>query len=130
MSGTLAMPTGFGRTATHDLTRVGLILAPQSKRGRWLVLVTALVAAAFAAGAAVGELRREKAPSVVVRVPAPPNAESMQLRQQLEQATMGLRVAEARGEELERQIDALNHKLAESQDELTFFRKAREGRRH
>ena len=124
------MSTGFERTATHELTRVALTLAPQSKRGRWLVLVAALVAAAFAAGGAVGELVRDKEASVVARVPASPNAESTQLRQQLEQATMALRVAEARGEELERQIDALNHKLAESQDELTFFRKAREGRRH
>ena len=41
---------------------------------------------------------------------------------------MGLRVADARSQELERQIDALNQKLTESQDELTFFRKAREGR--
>ena len=43
---------------------------------------------------------------------------------------MGLRVADARSQELERQIDALNHKLTEAQDELTFFRKAREGRKH
>jgi hypothetical protein len=41
-----------------------------------------------------------------------------------------LRVADARGEELEKQIDALNQKLTESQDELTFFRKAREGKKH
>ena len=33
-------------------------------------------------------------------------------------------------QELEKQIDALNQKLTESQDELTFFRKAREGREH
>ena len=32
--------------------------------------------------------------------------------------------------ELEKQIDALNQKLTESQDELTFFRKAREGKKH
>jgi hypothetical protein len=54
----------------------------------------------------------------------------MQLRQQLEQARMGLRVADARSQELEKQIDALNQKLTESQDELTFFRKAREGKKH
>jgi hypothetical protein len=43
---------------------------------------------------------------------------------------MGLRLADARSHELERQIDALNQKLTESQDELTFFRKAREGKKH
>jgi len=121
------MSTGFGRAA--DLTRVGLTLAPRPQRGRWIVLVVALVAAAFLGGAALGELLHVKAPPVVVRAPAQ-SAELPQLRQQLEQARMELRVAEARGQELERQIDVLNQKLTESQDELTFIRKAREGRRH
>ena len=79
---------------------------------------------------AAGELLRERAPAVVVRAPAAPTAELVQLRQQLEQARMGLRVADARSQELEKQIDALNQKLTESQDELTFFRKAREGKKH
>jgi len=121
------MSTGFGRAA--DLTRVGLTLAPRPQRGRWIVLVVALVAGAFVGGAALGELLRAKAAPVVVRAPAP-SAELPQLRQQLEQARMELRVAQARGQELERQIDGLNQKLTESQDELTFIRKAREGRRH
>ena len=43
---------------------------------------------------------------------------------------MGLRIADARSQELEKQIDELNQKLNESQDELTFFRKAREGKKH
>ena len=43
---------------------------------------------------------------------------------------MGLRIADARSQELEKQIDELNQKLTESQDELTFFRKAREGKKH
>ena len=59
-----------------------------------------------------------------------PGAELVQLRQQARAGAAGLRVADARSQELERQIDALNQKLAESQDELTFFRKAREGRKH
>jgi hypothetical protein len=127
------MPTGFGRAATHDLTRVGLTLAPQPRHGRRVVLLVAFVAfvaAAFAGGATLGELWRAQAPPVAVRNPTAPNAELQQLRQQLEQAKLGLRVAEARGQELERQVDALSQKLTESQDELTFFRKAREGRRH
>ena len=42
---------------------------------------------------------------------------------------MAMQLSEARSAELERQIDALNQKLAESQEQLTFVRKAREGRR-
>ena len=124
------MPTGFGSNATSDLTRVGLTLAPPPRRARRIVLAIAIVAAALAAGALAGELLRERAAPVVVGVAAPPTVELQQLRQQLEQAQMGLRVAEARDQELERQIDALNQKLTESQDELTFFRQAREGRKH
>jgi len=124
------MTTGFGGTATHDLTRVGLTLAPPPRRGRRLAAAIALVAAAFAAGLESAEFLREPPLPVVVRTPAAPTAELGQLRQQLEQARMGLRVAEARAEELERQVDSLNQKLTESQDELTFVRKAREGRRH
>ena len=121
------------RSAMHDLTRVRLTLAPRPRRARSLALVAALVGGAFAGGAAIGELLIGKAPAAVVRQPAPTVAEVQQLqqlRQQLEQATMGLRLAESRGHELERQIDALNQKLTESQDELTFFRKARDGRKH
>ena len=58
---------------------------------------------------------------------APDN--SQQLEKRLEQARLTLSVSEARGQELERQIDALNQRLRETQDELTFFRKTREGKR-
>ena len=121
---------GFAPRATRDLTRVGLTLAPRRRSGRGVVVAAVLVAAAFAAGLGSAELLLERAPAVVVRTPSPPTAELGQLRQQLEQARMELRVADARGEELEKQIDALNQKLTESQDELTFFRKAREGKKH
>ena len=130
MNGALAVSIGFGHPATRDLTRVGLTLAPRRRSGRGALVAMALVAAAFAAGFATGELLRERAPEVVVRAPAAPTAELVQLRQQLEQARMGLRVADARSQELEKQIDALNQKLTESQDELSFFRKAREGKKH
>ncbi len=124
------MSIGFGHKATRDLTRVGLMLAPRRRSGRSAVVATVLVAAAFAAGLATGEVLRERAPALVVQEPAAPPAELVQLRQQLEQARMGLRIADARSQELEKQIDALNQKLTESQDELTFFRKAREGKKH
>jgi anti-sigma-K factor RskA len=128
-SAAAAVSIGFGRAATRDLTRVGLTLAPKRAAApRWMAALL-LAAAAFAAGLAAGELLREGTAPVVVRVPVP-NAEVAPLRQQLEQARMGLRVADARSQELERQIDGLNQKLTEAQDELTFFRKAREGRKH
>jgi len=130
VNGTAAVSIGFGRQATRDLTRVGLTLAPRRRSGRGALVAVGLVAAAFAAGLGADELLRERAPAVVVRTPAAPTAELLQLRVQLEQARMGLRVAAARSEELEKQIDALNQKLTESQDELTFFRKAREGKKH
>ncbi|MBV9891248.1 MAG: hypothetical protein JO090_10240, partial [Rhizobacter sp.] len=122
--------TGFGRTATHDLTRIGLTLAPPPRRVRRFLAVVALVVLAFGTGLATHELWREPVAPVVVRAPAVANPELPQLRQQLEQARLALRVAEARGQELERQVDSLNQKLTEAQDELTFFRKAREGRKH
>ena len=124
------MANGFGGTATHDLTRIGLTLTPPPRRVRRFFAMLVLVALAFVAGFAAHELLRQPPAPVVVRAPAAPNAEIAQLRQQLEQARLALRVAEARGQELERQVDSLNQKLTESQDELTFFRKAREGRKH
>ena len=130
MNGALAVSIGFAHGATRDLTRVGLTLAPRRRSGRGALAATLLVAVAFAAGLGTGEVLRERAPAVVLRAPAAPIAELVQLRQQLEQARMGLRIADARSQELEKQIDALNQKLTESQDELTFFRKAREGKKH
>jgi len=130
VSGALAVSIGFGHQATRDLPRVGLTLAPRRRSGRGVMVTIVLAAASFAAGLATTELVRERAPEVVVRAPAAPTVELVQLRQQLEQARMGLRIADARSQELEKQIDALNQKLTESQDELTFFRKAREGKKH
>ena len=54
---------------------------------------------------------------------------SKALEKRLEQARLTLSISEARGQELERQVDALNQRLREAQDELTFFRKTREGKR-
>jgi hypothetical protein len=130
VNGALAVSTGFGQWATRDLTRIGLTLAPRRRSGRRAVATALLVVAAFAAGLGAGELLREQAPAAVVRAPLAPSPELLQLHQQLEQARMGLRVAAARSDELEKQIDALNQKLTEAQDELSFFRKAREGKKH
>jgi septal ring factor EnvC (AmiA/AmiB activator) len=114
------------------MARVDLTLAPHRRAGGRIVAMVLLVAASFAAGFGADELAPGRSPIAVVAAPvvAAPSAELGQLRQQLEQARMAMRVADARSQELERQIDALNQKLTESQDELTFFRKAREGKKH
>jgi hypothetical protein len=127
VSGALAVSIGFRRGASRKLTHIGLTLSPQRRRGRWLV-APVLVVAALAAGVAIGPVWRERAAPVPVQRPAAPSPELSALRQQIDEARMGLRLADARSHELERQIDSLNQKLTESQDQLTFFRKAREGK--
>ena len=129
MNAALAMSTGFGRRASQDLARVGLTLAPQRGSGRRVLGLALVAIIAFAAGVGAAEMLREQAPAAIVRAPAVPNPELVQLRAQLEQARMSARISDARSHELERQIDTLNQKLTESQDELSFFRKAREGKK-
>jgi chromosome segregation ATPase len=69
-------------------------------------------------------------PTLVQPAPvvADASAEIQPLKQQLDQARLALRLSSARSQELERQVDALNQRLRESTEELTFFRKAREGK--
>jgi hypothetical protein len=121
------MSFGFGGTATRDLTHVGITLARQRRRGRWL-LAPALLVLALTLGTAMGYLLPERAAPRVVAAPAVADPALPLLRRQLAEAQMALQLSEARSHELERQIDALNQKLAESQEQLTFIRKAREGR--
>lgn len=128
MSRAQVVSIGFRRSTTQDLTHIGLAVTPRRRRGRWLV-TPAFVLLALAAGAGGGytiAIRDRAEPPVQPAGVAP---EVLVLRQQLEQARMGLRLSEARSHELERQIDTLNQRLTESQDELAFFRKAREGKR-
>ena len=118
------MAIGFGRTASQQLSHVGLVVAPRRRAGRgWLV--AAVVAAALASGVGAGYLWRES----TTLPPAASPAEVRALRDQLEQGRLALRLAQARSAELEHQIDTLNQQLAESQEQLTFFRKSREGKR-
>ena len=122
------MSFGLAGTPTRELTHVGITLARQRRRGRWL-LAPVIVAAALALGTAIGYLAHERATPVVVARPATPAPELAPLRRELAGARMAMQLSEARSAELERQIDVLNQKLAESQEQLTFVRKAREGRR-
>jgi hypothetical protein len=124
---------GFGRSATQHLTRARLDLMPRRAVRRWLLRST-LVVVAFVAGAGAGVVARDAMPTLVP-TPMPPapvgvdaSAEIQPLKQQLDQARLALRLSSARSQELERQVDALNQRLRESTEELTFFRKAREGK--
>jgi uncharacterized protein HemX len=114
-----------GRTATHQLTHAGLVLAPQRGSGRgWLAAL--LIALGLAGAGAGGYFAGQLQPHDVQRL-GHALRDNQGLQQALEQTKAALRMSEARSQELERQIDALNQRLRECQDELTFFRKAREG---
>lgn len=115
------------RAAPRNLARARLVLSQGRARRGWIVWCV-LVIAALLAGAAGSHLywRERLAP---LQQQAVALKDLQQLQQGLEQSRLQLRVSEARGHELERQIDALNQRLRESQDELTFYRKTRDGKR-
>ena len=121
------MAIGLGPTASQRLSHVGLVVAPKRRAGRWW-LGAGVVATACATGIAGGVLWRES-PIPTPQPPAASPAEVRAWRDQVEQGRLALRLSDARSRELERQIDTLNQQLAESQEQLTFFRKSREGRR-
>ena len=118
------MSSAQARRATRRLTHTGLELSPRRGLGRWfgraaIGLAGLLVGAAGASGywltrpdASRQQAEREQA-----------------LQQTIEQGRATLRVAEARGQELERELAAQIQKLRESQEELSFFRKARDTKR-
>ena len=123
------------RKATRELTRIRLVLSPRRLHGGWFAF-SALLAATVSIAATphlvpgielpfVASTPSATGPSVAAAAPDTSKA----LEKRLEQAKLTLSISEARGQELERQIDALNQRLREAQDELTFFRKAREGKR-
>ena len=120
------MSTRVSHAAPKDLARGAFVLSPARGRRAWLVW-SVLVVAALCAGAAGSwfysqqRFEQEQQQSASVK-------DVQQLQSQLEQASMTLRVSEGRSRELERQIDALNQRLRESQEELTFFRKTREAK--
>ena len=121
------------RKAYRELTRIRLVLSPRRNHGGWFAFSTLLVGTIlitattrFVPGA---ELPFGMPTAVAAPLAAASPDTSKLLEKRLEQARLTLSVSEARGQELERQIDALNQRLRETQDELTFFRKTREGKR-
>lgn len=112
--------------AQADLARSRLVLSPGGARRGWIVWC-ALILAALLAGAAGSHLYwSERFGQVQQQAVA--LDELRHLTQGLEQARLSLRVSDARSQELERQIDALNQQLHKCQEEVTFFRKARDGK--
>ena len=120
------MAIGFQRTASQRLSHVGLVVAPRRRSRGWIGAAGVVVV--LASGIGAGWAWRE---SAIVPAPAPAAspAEVRALRDEVAQSRLALRLSEARSRELERQIDTLNQQLAETQEQLTFFRKAREGKR-
>ena len=120
------MAIGFGHTATQRLSHVGLVVAPRHASRWWLrVAVAALV---LSSGVTGGWLWRERSIPPPEAAAASP-AEVRALRDEAEQGRLALRLSEARGRELEHQVNTLNQQLAETQEQLTFFKKAHEGKR-
>jgi hypothetical protein len=109
--------------ATHRLTRSAWALAPLSPRRALLLRAGGwLLAAVLGAAASAGYFLQATPPAPPSPLqPASPTAETA-----LAQARMALKLSEARSSELEREIDSLHQRLAEAQEALAFFRKARE----
>ena len=124
------------RKATRELTRIRLVLSPRRLHGGWFAF-SALLAATVSIAATTHLVPGIELPfvastnsaSLTATTVAAATDTSKALEKRLEQARLTLSLSEARGQELERQVDALNQRLREAQDELTFFRKTREGKR-
>ena len=127
------MPFRLRRHASREITRIRLVLSPRRSQGRGLVFL-ALFAATLSVAATSHYLQGSELPWRSAALPVPslaaaaPDA-TKPLEKELEQVKLTLSMSEARGQEHERQIDTLNQRLRETQDELTFFRKAR-GTKH
>jgi septal ring factor EnvC (AmiA/AmiB activator) len=119
------MSSPSARATPNPLTRIRLVLSPSAAwRGRvgWGVVVVAALLAAAAAGHFVW---RDDGSAVL-----PDSGVALQqlktLQHALEQTRLQLRAADARSHELEHQIDSFNQRLRECQEELAFFRNARD----
>ena len=116
-----------GRGVTQNLTRIGLVVSPRRGLGKWLARA-ALALICLAIGAAASHFYESRQADRLQQQAAAEH-DQQQLQQQLDQSRLALRMSEARGQELEHEIATLIQKLRECQEELTFFRKARDGKR-
>lgn len=113
--------------AAADLARVRVVLASGGARRGWIVWCALVVLAAAGSAFASQAWWEDRLSTLQHRAGSADEVPA--LRQSLDQTRLRLQVADARSHELELQIDALNQRLRESQEELAFFRKAREARR-
>ena len=121
------MPIRPRQGATQELTRSTFVLSAggaPTGRNVWI----ALVLVALLAGVATTQYHLGRRDTSVQQQTSA-LLQVQQLQSELEQSLLRLRVSAARSQELERQIDALNRSLRESQEELTFFRRAQDGKR-
>ena len=119
-----------GRMALTDLSRIGVVLLPRRAHSVWVGSCVALIVAALV-GATAHHVhgRLQASPSSSPSHQADALNDLQRREQTIERTGLQLRVAEARALELERQIDILNQRLHASQEEVTFFRKAVNGKR-
>lgn len=120
------MSIRLARGAANDLARIAFELSPRRARRGWIAWCV-LVALALLAGAGASHLYwRERL--LQWQRQSVSLGEVQQLRLRFEQVQLQQRVSEGRSHELERQVDGLNQRLRECQEELTFFRRARDAR--
>ena len=122
-------------STTQRLTRGSLVLLPKRVRVGWAACIAFLIAAQWVAATAGWWYWQQRQASVRVQEKAHERSESAAQRQlgalqrELEQSRLQQRLSVSRSQELERQIDALNRLLRESQEELGFLRQARVAKR-
>ena len=121
------MPIRPSQRATRELTRTVLVLAPRGASAGWWARAALAVIALLAVAAVTQVHLNQRESSVQEHTTALQQVQALQY--ELEQSRLMQRVAAARSQELEREIDVLQRTLRESQDELTFFRKAQGGKR-
>ena len=126
------------RPASTNLARSRVVLAPGSIRRRWAGAGAQLLAALLAGAAAshvwwhhYTDTWQPHAVLLASAATAATGTSSMSgtsgllpLEQNLTTARLQLRVAQARSQELEHQIDTLHQGLHACQEEVAFFRKA------
>ena len=116
------------RATPNPLASASLVLAPSAARRRRYALAGLAVTAALLAGAAGAHLYwRERIGAWKEHASALQELERAE--QALEQSRLQLRLSDARSQELERAVDALNQQLREAREEVAFLRRARDGAR-
>lgn len=120
----------IGGKATRELARKRLVVSTPRGAGKamWLGAIGLGVAAVVAGSEVAGRWHAAEAALIhSATLPAPASGladAAAGSQQKLDNALLDLKLAQSRSKELERQIDTLNQRLRESQEELTFFRKA------